>query len=145
MASGKQLADRNFELFKTWLCSKSDQDLVQLVSRGVLSRVEIAKECGFAKSVLDQNPRVKNMLALKEKSMRDAGLLPQKNKDNTVIIKEPTLTKKEIARMGELENENASLRAEVGYLREELLRINLELTQLKAISDVLAETGRVPY
>jgi hypothetical protein len=66
MANGKQIAEQNFQIFQTWIASKADSGFRQMVSRGVLSRKEIAKECGFAKSALDQNPRIKAALTGKE-------------------------------------------------------------------------------
>lgn len=76
MANGQQLANQNFLVFSTWLASKTDDDFRQLVSRGVLSRKEIAIECGFSKSALDQNPRIKAALQATETALRDRGVLP---------------------------------------------------------------------
>lgn len=56
MASGRQVAEANVQAFVAWKTSKSDDDFRSLVHRGQLSRKEVAIECGFAKSVLDQNP-----------------------------------------------------------------------------------------
>lgn len=55
MASGKELAKRNLELFSQWCKSKSPQEFRQMVHRGLLNRREIAQECGFARSAIDQN------------------------------------------------------------------------------------------
>jgi hypothetical protein len=76
MASGQQIAEQNFQLFDAWRASKLDLDFRQMVSRGVLSRKEIAKECGFAKSALDQNPRIKALLKQTEDGLRLRGILP---------------------------------------------------------------------
>jgi hypothetical protein len=59
MASGQQLAEQNVAAFAAWVASKTDDDFRAMANRGVLSRKEVAKECGFAKSALDQNPRIK--------------------------------------------------------------------------------------
>lgn len=59
VAGGRQIAEQNVEAFTRRLAGKSDADYRQMVSRGgVLSRKDIAAECGFAKSALDQNPRI---------------------------------------------------------------------------------------
>jgi hypothetical protein len=76
MASGKQIAEQNLQIFQAWLASKTDSDFRQMVSRGVLSRKEIANECGFAKSALDQNPRIKAALKAAENGLRERGILP---------------------------------------------------------------------
>ena len=49
-------------VFAVWVVSKTDDDFRAMTNRGVLSRKEVAKECGFAKSALDQNPRIKAAL-----------------------------------------------------------------------------------
>jgi hypothetical protein len=51
MASGRQVAHENLQRFTAWIASKTDEDYRALASRGVLSRKEIARECGFAKSM----------------------------------------------------------------------------------------------
>ena len=62
MASGQQLSEQNVKTFASWVSSKVDDDFRAMASRGVLSRKEIAAECGFAKSALYQNPRIKAAL-----------------------------------------------------------------------------------
>ncbi len=62
MANGQQLAEMNANTFFTWVAGKSDGDFRAMTSRGVLSRTEVAKECGFSKSALTQNPRIKAVL-----------------------------------------------------------------------------------
>lgn len=76
MANGQQLAEQNYHAFTTWLASHTDEDFKQLVSRGSLSRKEIAAQCGFAVSALNQNPRIKSALLAKEALLRESGVLP---------------------------------------------------------------------
>jgi hypothetical protein len=76
MASGQQLADENVRKFSIWMASKTDGDFRSMVTRGVLSRTEIATECGFAKSALTQNPRIRRALADLESTLRERGVLP---------------------------------------------------------------------
>lgn len=76
MASGQQVAEENVQRFQTWVASKTDSDFRQMVSRGVLSRTEIAAECGFAKSALAQNPRIREALKCLEEQLRGRGVLP---------------------------------------------------------------------
>lgn len=147
MASGKQLSAQNIEVFTRWLESKTDDELKQIVGRGVLSRVEIARECGFSKSVLDQNPRIKNMLLLKEETLRSSGILPLKNSAVTVVTEEKTdtLTKREQSRISHLETLNATQTAEIVHLKNVIATLQQELTQYKTISNMIALTGRAPY
>ena len=76
MASGQQLAEENVQKFSTWVASKTDADFRNMAVRGVLSRTEIAAECGFAKSALAQNPRIRDALKGLEASLRERGVLP---------------------------------------------------------------------
>lgn len=144
MASGKQLAEQNYLTFEAWLASKSDMNFRQMVSRGVLSRKEIAKECAFSKSALDQNPRIKAALRAAEDGLRERGILP--------ALEEKPLTEENLPPMRELgsqraardnerlkrlEQENASLRAENSELKRQLERYAV-------LQEALALTGRVP-
>lgn len=76
MANGQQLAEQNVLAFVSWAASKTDDDFRAMASRGVLLRKEVAKECGFAKSALDQNPRIKAALRDLEDGLRARGVLP---------------------------------------------------------------------
>lgn len=144
MASGRQLADENVLAFSLWLASKTDDDYRAVARRGVLSRKEIAKECGFAKSALDQNPRIKIALRELEDGLRARGVLPE------VAEKAPgelqLLRMREAGgqramlnaeRLRRLEQENASLRAENAELKR-------QLEKLAVLREALALTGRLP-
>ena len=76
MANGQQLAEQNVQTFAAWVASKSDDDFRSMANRGVLSRKEVATECGFAKSALDQNPRIKAALRELEAGLRQRSVLP---------------------------------------------------------------------
>ncbi|MFM0205777.1 VPA1267 family protein [Paraburkholderia sediminicola] len=144
MASGRQIADENFRSFQTWLASKADSDFRQMVSRGVLSRKEIAKECGFAKSALDQNPRIKAALRATEDGLRERGILPAPLERGGGELEMPLVRETgmqravlESERLKRLEQDNASLRAENAELKRQLVRY-------AALQDALSLTGRIP-
>lgn len=144
MASGQQLAEQNVRLFSAWAASKTDDDFRSMASRGVLSRKEIAKECGFAKSALDQNPRIKAALRELEDALRMRGILPPAVERDPEIAAEPLVREpgraravQEAERLRRLEQENASLKAEVGELKRALERFAV-------LRDALAQTGRLP-
>jgi hypothetical protein len=144
MASGQQLAEQNFQAFTAWLSSRTDEDFRQLVTRGSLSRKEIAAQCGFAVSALNQNPRIKSALLAKEALLREAGVLPviaSTTGDANVAppILEPGSVRRSLdaERQRRLEQENASLRAENSQLKRDLERYAV-------IRDVLSTTGRLP-
>lgn len=144
MASGRQLAEENFQTFAAWASSKRDNDFRAMVSRGVLSRVEIAKECGFAKSALVQNPRIKTFLSELEDELRQRGILPP------VVERDPEALKAPLARdpgglravadaerLRRLEQENAALKAEVAELKR-------AIEKYAVLREALALTGRLP-
>lgn len=144
MASGQQIAEQNFQLFDAWRASKLDQDFRQMVSRGVLSRKEIAKECGFAKSALDQNPRIKALLKQTEDDLRLRGILPRLEKRVVSEGELPALRDagkqhaiRDNERLKRLEQENASLHAENAELKRQLQRFTV-------LQEALALTGRLP-
>ncbi|WP_426175590.1 VPA1267 family protein [Massilia sp. TWR1-2-2] len=146
MANGQQLAEQNFRIFTAWLASRSDEDFKQLVTRGSLSRKEIAAQCGFAISALNQNPRVKAALSAKETLLREVGILPAIADSEMAVAEGATPVMREVGaagrafeveRLRRLEQENASLKAENGQLKRELERFAV-------LREVLAETGRLP-
>jgi hypothetical protein len=144
MASGQQVAEENVRRFTTWVASRTDDDFRNMVSRGVLSRTEIAAECGFAKSALAQNPRIRDALRSLEADLRERGVLPQLVSDDESEASPPRLRAAEspraaqdAERLSRLEQENASLKAE----NAELKRV---LGRYAVLQEVLAETGRLP-
>lgn len=144
MASGQQLAEQNVQTFLGWVAGKTDEAFRQMVSRGVLSRKEIAKECGFAKSALDQNPRIKAALKGLEDELRRRGVLPPMAATSPDVGGEPVRCAPgkqrplfEAERLHRLEQENASLRAENAELKRQLERYAV-------LHEALAMTGRLP-
>ncbi|WP_368664702.1 VPA1267 family protein [Zoogloea sp. LCSB751] len=130
--------DTNFDLFQVWRQSKTNEDFRQLEHRGKLNRVDIARECGFARSVCDQNPRVRKALGELEDRLRIEGVLPEKA-DSSEVNLVPTQSGRNVdsERLRRLESENALLRAEVSDLKRRLGRYEV-------MSATLAETGRIP-
>ena len=144
MASGQQIADENVFKFTTWTASKTDVEYRNMVVRGVLSRTEIAAECGFAKSALAQNPRIRDALKALESSLRQRGILPAAVSDGeskadlpALHQVEPSRSARDAERLSRLERENASLKAEITELKRLLGRYTV-------LQEALAETGRLP-
>lgn len=144
MSSGRQQGELNAQAFATWVASKADDDFRAMANRGVLSRKEVARECGFAKSALDQNPRIKAALRGLEDGLRSRGILPaafERNADagGEPVVREPghLRTALEVERLRRLEQENACLKAEVAELKR-------TLEKYAVLQDALASTGRLP-
>ena len=144
MASGQQISEQNVKTFASWMASKSDDDFRAMASRGVLSRKEIATECDFAKSALDQNPRIKTALRELEDSLRLRGVLPKATEKSPEEASKPLMREPgklraslEVERMRRLETDNASLKAENAELKRALEKHTL-------LREALAQTGRLP-
>lgn len=144
MSSGRQIADENVNKFMAWASSKTDEDFRSLALRGVLSRTDIAAECGFAKSVLNQNPRIKDSLKALEEQLRSRGVLPKPAGEVTCgpsgppsIPNEGLGRARDAERLKRLETENASLRAELDEVKHLLSRYAI-------LQEALAESGRLP-
>lgn len=138
--SGQQKADQNLSIFLSWVASKTDDDFREMVLRGQINRTEISKECGFAKSVLLQNPRVKDSLRTLETQLRERGILPPVANSTTSAPATDAPNPRaaaDKARLKRLEAENAALRAELMELRGQLERYRL-------MDSVLSSTGRLP-
>lgn len=143
MASGQQVAEENVRRFSVWSASKTDDDFRNMVSRGLLSRTEIAAECGFAKSALTQNPRIREALSALEAGLRTRGVLPSvaatEEQPASPPARSPDAARlaRDAERLSRLEQENASLKAENAELKRLLGRYTV-------LQEALAETGRVP-
>ncbi len=142
MNDSQQPSEKSFLGFTKWSASKTDAEFRAMVLRGQLNRKEIAKECGFAKSVLAQNPRVKEALKVLEQLLRSRDILPPfaQAEPSSELLPPPGDTQRVLldkARLKRLESENASLRAELTQLRERLARYEL-------MERHMAETGRLP-
>lgn len=144
MSSGRQLGEQNASVFAVWVASKTDDDFRAMTHRGVLSRTEVAKECGFAKSALDQNPRIKAALRDLEDALRLRGVLPPAVQQATdaggaPMVREPSRLRAalDVERLRRLEQENASLKAEVAELKR-------TVEKYAVLQDALALTGRLP-
>lgn len=141
--NGQQKADENLSVFLSWAASKTDADYREMVARGQLNRKEVARECGFAKSVLLQNPRVRDSLKSLEVNLRERGVLPPlaiaegEAPVATAVAPNNPRAAADKARLKRLEAENAALKAELMELRGQLDRY-------RVMDSVLSSTGRLP-
>ena len=76
MANGPQRAQQNLEAFEVWQATQTDDDFKQIVFKGKLNRIEVAKGVGCGKSALNQNPTLRKALKALEDKLRDIGILP---------------------------------------------------------------------
>jgi hypothetical protein len=136
--NGQERAEENFLAFRVWLATKTDADFREMVTQGRLNRGEICRECDFGRSVLLQNPRIKEALNELEEELRARGVLPALTTSEVVPLraKGQLQAATDTERLKRLEAENAGLRAELTEVRQRLKRF-------EALEALLAETGRL--
>ncbi|ELU8568855.1 hypothetical protein SD462_004079 [Vibrio alginolyticus] len=144
MASGQQKAQQNLEAFEVWKATQTDDDFKQIVFRGQLNRIEVAKGIGCGKSALNQNPALKKALKILEDELRSKGVLPPltdaaKNNADKPKVYDNTANRKllDSKRVSSLEAENIELKAKVKELEKRLERFG-------ELSETLSEMGLMP-
>ncbi|EGQ8550240.1 hypothetical protein MW344_004650 [Vibrio parahaemolyticus] len=144
MASGQQKAQQNLEAFEVWKATQTDDDFKQIVFRGQLNRIEVAKGIGCGKSALNQNPALKNALKALEGELRDRGVLPPfteaaKKNGGKPQAYDNTANRKllDSKRVSSLEAENIELKTKVKELEKRLERFG-------ELSETLSEMGLMP-
>lgn len=147
--SGQQLAKANLQKFADWVVERDAAgDWGDYVRGGKLNRSEIAAECGFALSVLRQNPAVKGSLVALESRLRTQGILVggalaptaanQVDEDSARAADKRVMAAKAQAeaRVKILEEQNATLRAEIRDLKAQFARF-------QHLDEHLSRTGRL--
>ena len=144
MASGQQIGRQNFDAFRSWVATQSDDDFKQIVVKGKLNRVEVAKAVGCGKSALTQNPSIIKALSELEDKLRDKGVLPPQTETAKKESDKPkqydnTVNRKVLdsRRLSSLEAENIELKTKVKELEGRLERFG-------ELSETLSEVGFMP-
>jgi hypothetical protein len=146
MANMETPSDRSLAIFTSWSASKTDADFRQMVSRGVLSRTEIARECQFAKSVLDQNPRVKEALRSLEDQLREQQVLPPLAVRGSEVSDGGTgdALPRRPRHSPAVESDHRRLEIELASLKAENDGLKQRLAKYESLHTALVLTGRVP-
>ena len=136
--------ERNVQRFQQWIATMTDDDFRQIAFRGKLNRKEISEACGFAKSVLQQNPKVKDLLESLEDDLRYRKILPEltevakRTKDLPVKYDQSSKYKVQSSeRASKLELENLELKAKIKVLENQLQRY-------QELSEVMSDMGIMP-
>jgi len=150
--SGQQIAAINVQRFTDWIAERdAANDWADYIRQGKLNRSEIASECGFALSVVRQNPAVKTALEVLEARLLASGVLQSAKAGPGPAIEAGTdatsqsIDKRILAakakaeqRVKQLEEQNAALKAEVRDLRD-------QLKTYRHLDEHLCTTGRLLY
>lgn len=147
--SGQGLGKENLQAFLAWVNERDAAgDWLDYIFRGKLNRSELASECGFALSVVRQNPAVKAALEALEYRLKDSGILSVTSRSTEIpgelaeassqAIDKRIMAAKSKAeeRVKALEEQNAGLRAEISSLRNQLARF-------QHLDEHLGRTGRL--
>lgn len=153
--SGQQKAALNLQRFREWINERDTAgDWTDYWRGDKLSRTDVAEECGFGKSALQQNPALKAELSALEERLRvemafgtthlgktaqdGSNQATDANSDKAVASRLARAKASADQRVKNLEEENAALRAEVAALRE-------NQKKLQHLDAHLAETGRMVH
>ena len=119
-------------------------DFKQIVFKGKLNRIEVAKGVGCGKSALSQNPALRKALKALEDKLRDKGVLPPLTESAKKDAAKPkqydnTANRKlhDSKRVSALEAENIELKAKVKELEDKLERFG-------ELNETLSEMGFMP-
>ncbi|WP_067581821.1 VPA1267 family protein [Endozoicomonas ascidiicola] len=144
MANGQQKAQQTLEAFEVWKATQTDDDFRQIMSRGQLSRKEVATAIGCGTSAFRQNPALKNALKALEDNLRDKGILPPLTESAEKAADKPKLYDNtanrrmlDARRLSSLEAENIELKAKVKELEGRLKRFG-------ELSETLSDMGFMP-
>ena len=136
--SGRDMGVNNLIRFESWGAERDQAgDWPDYIRGDKLNRSEIAIECGFALSVVRQNPAVKEALAALEVRLLALGLFglskiaPNPSTGHLAEASRLAVDGRILAAKGKaehrvkvLEEQNATLRAEARDLREKLIRFS---------------------
>lgn len=134
MANGQQKAQQNVDAFIRWSATMTDDDYRQIVHRGKLNRIEVAKGVGCAKSALLQNPKLRALLEELESDLRKRNVLPELTEKAKVVQSEPKQYDKTASKR--LQDANR-----IAELEQEVLRLKMQLERFQELSEVIYELG----
>jgi len=133
MASGKksgaQIAKESVVKFEAWIDERRRaEDWTDYIRGSQLNRTEIAKECTFDTPAFRQNPTIEKLLGDLEEELSEAGVFRADKRTATMKATTQRASKKlgmETARIGQLEQKNSMLKAEIEDLKNSLKKYEL--------------------
>jgi F0F1-type ATP synthase delta subunit len=140
--NGQQKAQENFHKFGAWIEErKLCNDWKKYARKDKLNRSEIAKECGFALSVLRQNPAVKTLLNKVELELKEKGHLEI---DLTSLSVKAQERRSLISNSRDRDRVKA-LEEQLEALKNENAELKQRLKEADIFNQHLAETGRAIF
>jgi hypothetical protein len=139
--NGQQIGKENTELVIAWLDQKDNLALKEYIFRDSLNRKAIAAEIGVSKSSLYDNPTMRDAIESREELLREDGTLPKKSErapsQGLPVRQNTSKSRDDAARASRLEQENASIKAELADIRTRLRKFEI-------LDQYLQESGRLP-
>lgn len=140
--NGQQVAAENLDKFLSWKETKSDNDYKNMVFRGKLNKVEMAKQTGIGKSAFTQNPALADALVELEDYLRAVGILP-KEVDKTVKAKSDDKTDSAALMRDKNTSKVSVLEAENNKLRNEILELKAKIARYSELEEVISTMGGI--
>ena len=137
--NGQQKAQANLQKFDAWIEErKLCNDWKKYARRDKLNRSEIAKECGFALSVLRQNPKIKSLLHKAELALKEKGILEIDLTSPATLAQE----RRSLISNSRDRDRVKALEEQIEALKTENTELKQRLKQADIFNHHLAETGR---
>lgn len=140
--NGAERAKETVDTFKAVMLGQPVEFYMNMLYRGQLSRMEIAKLCDCTTAALRQNPALKEQLESLEDDLRVSGVLPplsasekaKKGNSGSKIYKpSEKQSANNAVRVMQLEQQVVELQAQVE-----------ELSRYKEMAEIVAEMGLIP-
>jgi len=132
--NGQQKSEANFHAFEQWIAVQTDESFTQITHRGKLKREDIFKACGFSKSVLTQNPRIRERLEGLEDDLREKGVLPK-------LPETKALKTSKTPKYDSSTNSKIMESKRLAQLEQEVLELKAKLARYEELAEVIDEIG----
>ena len=146
-SSGQEDGKENLRLFNQWAERMTDADFRAIERGGKLNRSEIVKATGFGRSVLQQNPGVKDSLTQLEAELRRRGVLPPLSEraagEDGVDEAEPLRPQGQASALT-ISARLKSLEQQVDVLRAENTERRRRRKKFEVLESAEGRTGRLP-
>ena len=134
--SGQQKAQENVELVIRWIAERDLQnDFHEYERQGKINRGALCEELDFARSVVNQNPAVKALIAEAEARWYEA------KADDVKSLK--SASERSEKRVAQTVSDNSKLLDELAKLKAENHLLRTKLEKFEAMEEIIASTGLV--
>ncbi len=144
--SGQQIAAENEAKFAQWLVERAEAvDWEKYTSKtgDKLNRSEIATELNFSRSVMGQNPVIKESLLEMENQLRERGLLRAVGKLDPKAIRAESDRRQQS--LGRTQSRVKALEQQVAALTAERDDLKRRVDRLEFLDHHMSTKGRVPH